>query len=74
VLATRGVVAVSTTVAADDSYMPVNAAAVLDLEFNVPRAILQVHEGVVVLIADSLGKVDRQSARPQILFEICTHS
>jgi hypothetical protein len=80
--ATRGVVfvlclilgSVSTTVAADDCYIAGYAAPVLELEFNVPRAILQVHEGVVILSADSLGKVDRQAARPQILSEICAHS
>jgi len=50
---------VSATNAADDSYIAGYAAAVLEHEFNVPGAILQVHEGVVVLTADSLGKVDR---------------
>jgi opacity protein-like surface antigen len=48
------------TIAADDSYIAGYAAAVLEHEFNVPGAILQVHEGVVILTADSLGKVDRQ--------------
>jgi hypothetical protein len=47
------------TNAADDSYIAGYAAAVLEHEFNVPGAILQVHEGVVILTADSLGKVDR---------------
>jgi len=51
---------VSATIAADDSYISGYAAAVLEHEFNVPGAIVQVHEGVVVLTADSLGKVDRQ--------------
>jgi hypothetical protein len=51
---------VSATIAADDSYIAGYAAAVLDHEFNASRAIVQVHEGVVVLTADSLGKVDRQ--------------
>ena len=51
---------VSTTIAADDSYIAGYAAAVLEHEFNVPGAILQVQEGVVVVTADSLGKVDRQ--------------
>jgi len=67
-LATSGVVfmvclilgTVSATIAADDSYIAGYAAAVLDHEFNASRAIVQVHEGVVVLTADSLGKVDRQ--------------
>ncbi len=51
---------VSAAIAADDSYIAGYAAAVLDHEFNASRAIVQVHEGVVVLTADSLGKVDRQ--------------
>lgn len=51
---------VSTAIAADDSYIAGYAAAVLEHEFNVPGALLQVHEGVVILTADSLGKVDRQ--------------
>lgn len=51
---------VSATIAADDSYIAGYAAAVLEHEFNVPGAILQVQEGVVVVTADSLGKVDRQ--------------
>ena len=50
----------SATIAADDSYIAGYAAAVLEHEFNVSEAILQVHEGVVILTADSLGKVDRQ--------------
>jgi hypothetical protein len=50
----------STTNAADDSYIAGYAAAVLEHEFNVPAAIVQVHEGVVVLTATSLGKADRQ--------------
>lgn len=67
-IATSGVVFVfclvlgiaQTTIAADDSYIAGYAAAVLEHEFNVPGAIVQVHEGVVVLTADSLGKADRQ--------------
>ena len=51
---------VPATIAADDSYIAGYAAAVLEHEFNVPGAILQVQEGVVVVTADSLGKVDRQ--------------
>ena len=51
---------VSVTNAADDSYIAGYAAAVLEHEFYVPGAIVQVHEGVVTLTADSLGKVDRQ--------------
>jgi hypothetical protein len=51
---------VSGTIAADDSYIAGYAAAILEHEFNVPGAILQVHEGVVIVTADSLGKVDRQ--------------
>lgn len=51
---------VSATIAADDSYIAGYAAAVLEHEFNVPGAVLQVQEGVVVVTADSLGKVDRQ--------------
>jgi hypothetical protein len=67
-IATSGVVFVfclilgiaSVTNAADDSYIAGYAAAVLEHEFNVPGAIVQVHEGVVIVTADSLGKVDRQ--------------
>ena len=67
-LATSGVVLVlclvlgivPATIAADDSYIAGYAAAVLEHEFNVPGAILQVQEGVVLVTADSLGKVDRQ--------------
>jgi opacity protein-like surface antigen len=51
---------VPATIAADDSYIAGYAAAVLEHEFSVPGAILQVQEGVVVVTADSLGKVDRQ--------------
>ena len=51
---------VSVTNAAEDSYIAGYAAAVLEHEFYVPGAIVQVHEGVVILTADSLGKVDRQ--------------
>ena len=66
-VATRGMVFVfclilgiaSATNAADDSYIAGYAAAVLEHEFNVQGAIVQVHEGVVVLTGDSLGKVDR---------------
>lgn len=50
----------SAAVAVDDSYIAGYAAAVLEHEFNVPGAVLQVHGGVVVVTADSLGKVDRQ--------------
>ncbi len=51
---------VSVTNAADDSYIAGYAAAVLEHEFYVPGAFVQVHEGVVILTADTLGKVDRQ--------------
>ncbi|MCM3904397.1 MAG: hypothetical protein ND866_22095 [Pyrinomonadaceae bacterium] len=51
---------VSATIAADDSYIAGYATAVLEHEFNVPGAVLQVYEGVVIVTADSLGKVDRQ--------------
>src|SRR5207344_2958241 len=51
---------VSATIAADDSYIAGYATAVLQHEFNVPGAVLQVQEGVVVVTAASLGKVDRQ--------------
>jgi hypothetical protein len=47
-------------IAADDSYIAGYAAAVLEHEFNVPGAILQVQKGVVVVTAESLGNVDRQ--------------
>ena len=50
----------SATIAADDSYIAGYASAVLQHEFDVPGAILQVHDGVVIVTADSLGKVDRQ--------------
>ncbi len=50
----------SATIAADDSYIAGYAAAVLEHEFNVPGAILQVRNGVVIVTADSLGKVDRE--------------
>ncbi|MEP6958185.1 MAG: DUF1207 domain-containing protein [Nitrospirota bacterium] len=53
-------VTVSATIATDDSYIAGYAAAVLEHEFNVPGAILQVRNGVVVVTADSLGKVDRE--------------
>lgn len=67
-IATSGVVlvfclvlgAVPASIAADDSYIAGYAAAVLEHEFNVPGAILQVQEGVVMVTADSLGKVDRE--------------
>ncbi len=49
----------SATIAADDSYIAGYAAAVLEHEFNVPGAIVQVRNGVVIVTADSLGKVDR---------------
>jgi uncharacterized protein DUF1207 len=48
------------TIAADDSYIAGYASAVLQHEFNVPEAILEVHNGVVIVKADSLGKLDRQ--------------
>jgi hypothetical protein len=51
---------VQATVAADDSYIAGYAAAVLEHEFNVPGAIVQVHEGMVILTAGSLGNVDRK--------------
>ena len=51
---------VSATIAADDSYIAGYAAAVLEHEFIVPGAVLQVRDGVVIVTADSLGKVDRQ--------------
>ena len=50
---------ISATIAADDSYIAGYAAAVLEHEFNVPGALLQVQEGVVLVTAESLGKVDR---------------
>jgi hypothetical protein len=50
----------SSTIATDDSYIAGYASAVLQHEFNVPGAILQARDGVVVVTADSLGKVDRQ--------------
>ena len=48
------------TIAADDSYIAGYASAVLQHEFNVPGAILYVRNGVVIVKAESLGKVDRQ--------------
>jgi hypothetical protein len=51
---------VSATIAADDSYIAGYAAAILQHEFNVPGAVLQVHEGVVIVTVDSLGAVDQQ--------------
>lgn len=51
---------VSATIAADDSYIAGYAAAVLEHEFSVPGAILQVQEGVVIVTADSLGNVDQK--------------
>lgn len=67
-IATRGVVfvfclalgIVSVTIAADDSYIAGYAAAILEHEFNVPGAILQVQKGVVIVTADSLGNVDQK--------------
>jgi hypothetical protein len=67
-IAARGVVFVSClvigivsgTIAADDSYIAGYAAAVLQHEFNVTGAVLQVHEGVVVVTTNSLGKADRE--------------
>lgn len=51
---------VQATIAADDSYIAGYTAAVLEHEFNVPGAIVQVHEGVVILTAGSLDNVDRK--------------
>ena len=51
---------VSVTIAADDSYIAGYAAAVLEHEFDIPEAVLQVQKGVVVVTAESLGNVDRQ--------------
>jgi len=50
----------SAAVAADDAYIAGYAAAVLQHEFHVPGAVVQVHEGVVVVTAESLGKIDRE--------------
>lgn len=47
---------VSAAIAADDSYIAGYAAAVLQHEFNVPGAVLQVQDGVVIVTADSLGR------------------
>jgi hypothetical protein len=51
---------VSATTAADDSYIAGYAAAVLQHEFNLPGAVLQVKDGVVIVTAESLGMADRQ--------------
>ena len=50
----------SRAIAADDSYIAGYAVAVLEHEFNVPSAVLQVQQGVVVVADGSLGNVDRQ--------------
>jgi len=50
----------SGAIAADDSYIAGYAAAVLEHEFNVPGAVLQVQKGVVVVADGSLGNVDRR--------------
>jgi len=49
----------SQTLAADDSYIAGYAAAVLQHEFDAPKAALHVEGGVVVVDAESLGKADR---------------
>jgi hypothetical protein len=49
----------SKAIAADDAYIAGYAVAVLEHEFNVPNAVLQVQRGVVV-VDGSLGLVDRQ--------------
>ena len=51
---------VSTTIAADDSYIAGYAAAVLQHEFDAAKASLHVQGGVVIVDAESLGKVDRR--------------
>lgn len=51
---------VSSTVAADDSYIAGYAAAVLQHEFDAPKASLHVQGGVVTIDAESLGTVDRR--------------
>ena len=51
---------VPATIAADDSYITGYAAAVLQHEFEAPKASLHVQGGVVVVDAESLGKADRE--------------
>ena len=51
---------VTDTIAVDDAYIAGYAGAVLEHEFNVPGAILQVQNGVVIVTADSLGNVDKK--------------
>lgn len=50
----------SRAIAADDAYIAGYAVAVLEREFNVPNAVLQVQRGVVVVADGSLGNVNRQ--------------
>ena len=52
-------VIVSTTIAADESYIAGCAPAVRRHEFNAVGASLEVKEGVVIVDAESLGPVDR---------------
>ena len=47
-------------IAVDDAYIAGYAAAVLEHEFNVPGAVLQVQQGIVIVTADSLGNVDQK--------------
>ncbi len=47
------------TAAADDSYIAGYAAAVLEHEFSVTNAVIQVEEGVVTVTTRSIGRVDR---------------
>jgi hypothetical protein len=51
---------VPATIAADDSYIAGYAAAILQHEFNLLGAVLQVKDGVVIVTAESLGTGDRQ--------------
>jgi hypothetical protein len=51
---------VTETIAVDDAYIAGYAGAVLEHEFNVSGAILQVQKGVVIVTADSLGNVDKK--------------
>ncbi len=50
----------SRAIAADDAYIAGYAVAVLEHEFNIANAVLQVQRGVVVVADSSLGQVDRQ--------------
>jgi len=50
---------VSESLAVDDSYIAGYATAVLQQEFDVGKASLQVQKGVVIVDAESLGTVDR---------------